>query len=104
MSAHHTIQAPERSRVTPTGLAGRGKLLTLAGAALCALALVLGLVQDGGMRHLQHSWLLAVTFLPEGVETLPDCKAALDPPNQLPAVAKNSFRTPLIAARSKFII
>lgn len=62
MSAHATIHAPERAKVTPTGLASRGKLFTIAGLALCALALVLGLVQDGGTRHLQHSWLLAVTY------------------------------------------
>lgn len=55
MSAHATIHAPERAKVTPTGLASRGKLFTIAGLALCALALVLGLVQDGGTRHLQHS-------------------------------------------------
>lgn len=62
MSAHHSIDAPERARVTPTGLAGSGKLISIVGIALCALAAVLGLIQEGGMAHLQHSWLLAVVF------------------------------------------
>ncbi|MCA8981001.1 MAG: quinol:cytochrome C oxidoreductase [Planctomycetes bacterium] len=62
MSAHHHVSAPERTRVTPSGLAGRGRLATLFGAALCVLAVVLGFVQEEGMARLQHGWLLAVTF------------------------------------------
>ena len=62
MSAHQHSAAPERAQVVPTGLAGRGMLITAVGAGLCALALVLGLVQDGGLAHLQYAWLLAVSF------------------------------------------
>lgn len=62
MSAQHTIQTPERTRVTPTGLAVRGKWILAFGLAFSALALVLGLLQSNGLAHLQHAWLLAVTY------------------------------------------